>query len=169
MALIRWNPWNLSSLFEEDWDVPTVPGLSRLAGQGLNIYEINDSLVAEIALPGISEEKVDISVDGDVVRISASDEQKQEEKDKRKYFMSSIASSYNYSFRLPEGIAREEEPQAVLHNGVLTLSFSKVQPVAPKKIKVVARGKSDTHKQTGNSNSENLSANNLKGSTQQGA
>lgn len=141
MALIRWNPWNLSSFFDnEEWDFPTLsPSLSRITGQGLNIYETDDSLVAEVALPGIPEDKVDVSADKGVVRISASDEQKQEEKGNRKYFMSSMASSYNYAFRLPDGIAEDQEPEAVLENGVLKLRFNKPKVEAPKKIKVISK------------------------------
>lgn len=144
MALIRWNPWNLSSLLDDDFDFPTVPGISRVMGQGLNIYETDNSLVAEVALPGIAEEKIDISIDGTVVRISATKEETQEEKNKKKYYMSSMAQSYNYSFRLPEGLIKDQEPEAVLDNGILTLSFKKVEPVAPKKIKVIATGKNNS-------------------------
>lgn len=143
MPLIRWNPWNLSSFFDEDWDFPTVPGISRMMGQGLNIYETDKNIVAEVALPGIPEEKVDLSIDDGVVRISASDEKREEDKGNRKYFMSSMAQTYNYAFRLPEGISEDQEPGAVLHNGVLTLTFKKVEQVAPKKIKVISKGGSE--------------------------
>lgn len=140
MAIIRWKPWNISSLLDEDWDLPTIPGLSRL-GQGLNLYETDDAVVAEAALPGVSEDKVDISVEDGVVRISASSEENLEEKSKRRYFMTSMAASYNYSFRLPQGVVSEEEPQAELENGVLSLTFKKVQKAPPKKIQVKAKAK----------------------------
>ncbi len=142
MTLIRWNPWNMSSLLDEDWDLPTVPGLSKVMGQGLNIFETENSLIAEVALPGIPDDKIDISIDQKIVRISASNEQTQEEKDKRKYFMSSMASSYNYSFKLPDGIAADKEPEAVLDHGVLKLVFPKAEVIAPKKIKVVSQNSS---------------------------
>lgn len=140
MAIIRWNPWNLSSIFEDDWDLPTVPGLSRL-GQGLNIYETEDALVAEAALPGIPEEKIDVSVEDGVVRITATAEDKQEEKSQRRYFMSSMVTSYNYSFRLPQGLIEEGEPQAEMDNGVLALTFKKVKKAPPKKIQVIKKAK----------------------------
>lgn len=144
MNIIRWNPWNIPSFFEDDdWDFPTFPSINRMA-QGLNIFETDNNIVAEVALPGISEDKVDVSIDNGVVRISASDEQKQEEKGKRKYFMSSMAQSYNYSFRLPDGIREDKEPRAVLENGVLKLTFAKAAVAAPKKIKVIAKGKTDS-------------------------
>lgn len=141
MAIIRWNPWNLQSMLEDDWDLPTLPGLSRLAGQGLNIYETEDSIVAEAAVPGVPEDKIDISIDDHIVRITASTQEEKEDKNKRRYFMTSMAQSYNYSFRLPQGVISDEEPEADLEHGVLRLTFKKVQKAEPKKIKVSAKAK----------------------------
>lgn len=140
VAIIRWNPWSLSSFLDDEFSLPTIPGLSRL-GQGLNIYETENTLVAQAALPGIPEDKIDISVEDGVVRISAGMEDKQEEKSQRRYFMTSMASSYNYSFRLPEGLVENKEPEADLEDGVLTLTFSKAKKAPPKKIQVTAKGK----------------------------
>lgn len=138
MAIIRWNPWHLTDLLDEDFALPTIPGINRL-GQGLNIYETEDSLVAEVALPGIPETQVDVSIDEGIVRISASHQTKDEQKGERRYFMSSMAQSFNYSFKLPEGIA-DKEPKAELENGVLTLSFEKIKKAPPKKVKVIGKG-----------------------------
>lgn len=140
MAIIRWNPWNISSLLDDDWNLPTIPGLSRL-GQGLNIYETEDAMVAEAALPGIPEDKIDITVEDGIVRVTGQSEQTQSDKSDRRYFMSSMASSYNYSFRLPEGVLADEEPNAEVEDGVLTLTFKKAEKVAPKKVKVVKKAK----------------------------
>lgn len=139
MALIRWNPWNLQSLLEDDWDIPTLPGISRMMGQGLNLYETEDTIVAEAALPGIKEEKIDISIDEGIVRITATSEENTEEKNKRRYFMSSMTQSYNYSFRLPQGVIADEEPVAELSQGVLTVTFRKIQKAEPKKIAVTTK------------------------------
>lgn len=141
MAIIRWNPWNLQSMLEDDWDLPTFPGLSRLAGQGLNLYETEDSIVAEAAVPGVPEDKIDVSFDNGVVRISASSQDQKEEKSKRRYFMTSMTQAFNYSFRLPEGVVADEEPAAELENGVVHLIFKKVKKAEPKKIKVAKKGK----------------------------
>ena len=136
MAIIRWNPWNMERMFEEDWEMPTIPGLSRLMGQGLNIYETEDAVVAEASVPGIAEDKIDVTFENGVVRITGSNEVAQEDKDKRRYFMTSMTSNFNYSFRLPQGIVEDAEPTAELENGVLRLAFRKVQKKDPKKIKV---------------------------------
>lgn len=141
MAIIRWNPWNIDRFFEEDWDLPTIPGVSRLMGQGLNLYETEDALVAEAALPGISEDKIDVTFENGVVRVTGSAEERQEDKDKRRYFMSSMATSFNYSFRVPEGIVRDDEPEAEIEDGILKLTFKKAEKKEPKKIKVSKKAK----------------------------
>lgn len=138
MAVIRWNPFNLSSLLEDDFDVPTFPGLSRL-GQGLNLYDTEDSVVAEAALPGINEEEIDVTVENRIVRVSAVSSDRQEDKSSRRYFMASRATSFNYTFRLPDDVQEDAEPKAELHKGVLTLTFPKVQKTPPKKVKVVSK------------------------------
>lgn len=140
MAIIRWNPFNVQSFLDDDFDFPSLQGMHKLA-QGLNIYETADSVVAEVALPGISEDKIDVTVDNSVVRVFGSEEENSETKEERRYFMSSRSNSFNYTFRLPEGMVEDIEPKAELHNGVLTLTFSKVKKIAPKKVKVITKGK----------------------------
>lgn len=139
MAIIRWNPWNLDRMLDDDFEFPTIPGISKFMSQGLNLYETEDSLVAEAHVPGIPEEKIDITFQDGIVRITGSTEQKEEEQSKRRYFMSSMANSFNYSFRIPEGIIRDEEPEAELDHGVLKVKFKKAEKKEPRKIKVSSK------------------------------
>lgn len=144
MAIVRWSPWNLERFFEDDWELPTIPGISKLMGQGLNLYETEDAIVAEAAVPGMTEDKIDVTFDNGIVRVTARAEEKKEEREKRRYFMSSMTSSYNYSFRIPEGVVRAQEPSAELEDGVLRLTFKKVEKKEPKKIKVTKKAKTKT-------------------------
>ncbi len=137
MAIVKWNPWNLSSMLDDDWDMQTLP---TRVGQGLNVYETEDSIVAEAAMPGISEKDIEVSVDDGVVHVTGSSSLTKENKDGRRYFMSSMASTFNYSFRLPEGVASDKEPKAEVEHGVLYLTFPKAAKTEPKKIKVGVRG-----------------------------
>jgi HSP20 family molecular chaperone IbpA len=145
MAIIRWNPWNIDRFFEDEWDLPTIPGISRLAGQGLNIYETDTNIIAEAALPGVPDNNIDVTIDEDgIVRVTGSYEETEEDKDRRRYYMSSMAQSFNYSFRLPKGANTQVEPSCELTNGVLKMTFPKTEKQAPKKIKI-SRG--DTNQQ----------------------
>lgn len=141
MSLMRLNPWNLDRILDDDFEFPTLPGISKLMSQGLNLYETEDSLVAEAHVPGISEDKLDITFENGVVRISGSAEQHDEESTKRRYFMTSMANTFNYSFRIPEGIVADQEPVAELENGVLKLVFKKAEKKEPRKIKISAKSK----------------------------
>lgn len=137
MAIIRWNPWNIDRLIDEEWDFPAIPGFARLVGQGLNIYETDSDVIIEAAMPGIPEDKIDVTVDDDgIVRVSGSKEESKEEKDKKKFFMSSMSESYNYSFRLPKNADLNTEPACELNNGILKMSFPKVEKQAPRKISI---------------------------------
>ena len=80
VAVIRWNPWSIDRFFDYDWDIPTIPVLSRLAGLGLNLYETENEIVAEAAVPGIPNENIEVTIDNGAVRITANVEQKQVEK-----------------------------------------------------------------------------------------
>ncbi len=64
-------------------------------------------------------------------------------RNKRRYYMSSLSSSFNYSFRLPQGIVADKEPAVEFDNGLLRMTFPKVQKKAPKKIKITAKKKKE--------------------------
>lgn len=134
MSLTRWNPTSISSFFDDELDFPAFTS-SRNISTGLNMYETDSEVVAEMAMPGVSEDKVDVSLDGRMVNVSSHIEEKKEEKDKKRYFVSSMSSRFNYSFRLPETVSGDE-PDATLTDGVLTLKFAKKVSENPKKIKV---------------------------------
>lgn len=146
MAIIRWNPWNINDVLENDWDLPTIPGLSKLVGQGLNIYETEDAINVEAAMPGIPEDNIDVTIDDGIVRVTAHSEEKKEEKDKKKYYMSSISKSYNYNFRLPTGQLSDTEPVCELSDGILHMKFLKVKKAPPKRIKVAKKAKAEIKK-----------------------
>lgn len=145
MAIIRWNPWSIDRLWEDDWEIPTLPGISRLAGQGLNLYETDDAVVAEAALPGVPEENIDITVDEGVARIVGSARQTEEQKGKKSY-MSTLQSSYNYAFRLPQSVAADQEPVCELSDGLLTMRFPKIKKTPPKKLTVSKKAKNGKSK-----------------------
>lgn len=102
MAIILRRP-RFPSIFDDDFDLSDWLGGWR-QGQGLNIYEKGDVIIAEANLPGIPEDKVDVTIEDDVVRISGQIEEKEKEKSKRRHYVATKASNYSYSFRLPEGV-----------------------------------------------------------------
>ncbi len=139
MARIMLKPFRLPSIWDDDFDLDRWFDFGSRHGQGLNIYETENSVVAEANLPGIPEDKIDVTVEDGIVRVNGQIEEKEEEKSKRRYFVATKAANYSYSFRLPDGV--KEEPKAEFDNGLLTLTFAKQAVSKPKAIKVKVQKK----------------------------
>lgn len=144
MALIRWNPWSLTRMLDDELQLPT--SLANFGiGQGLDLYETDRSIVAEAAVPGIPEDKIDVTVGKDrVVRIGGMVEEKESDKEGVHTWMSTRSRSINYAFQLPENITTDKDPICELENGVLRIEFEKNQPEPPKKIAIKSKKTADS-------------------------
>jgi HSP20 family molecular chaperone IbpA len=135
MAIVKWNRWGAPAVFDEDnW-------LSQwfdIAGTstGLDIYETNDSIVVEAQVPGIKEENIEINIDGNVLTITATQKETEEQKSKKKaIYKSTRQTSFNYSTNLPR-IVDPSKAEADLDQGILKITIPKSEKDKPKKIEV---------------------------------
>ena len=137
MAIIKWkDPFQQifpTYFLEEDWP-------SRLtdlsSATGLNIYETDDSVVVEASVPGVLEDMVEVTVEGNVLNISATCEETQEEKLKKKVvYRSNRQSSFSYTTSLPR-MVDSARAEAVVENGVVKVTIPKLEEERPKKITV---------------------------------
>ncbi len=137
MKLVRWNrPYSYwPSIFDEDlldW-----PSISE--EKGLNIYETDDEVVVEAAVPGIPESEVNVTVEGNVLNITAEHEDTQEEKDKKKtVYKSTRQSSFSYSTSLPR-VVDGSKARAEVEDGVVKIYIPKTAETKPKKIEVTKK------------------------------
>lgn len=137
MKLVRWNkPYSYwPSIFDEDffeW-----PSISE--EKGLNIYETDSEVVVEAAVPGIPENEVEVTVEGNVLTISAEHEETEEEKDKKKtVYKSTRQTSFNYSTSLPRAVDGSKA-MAEVENGVVKVIVPKTEETKPKKIEVTKK------------------------------
>jgi len=140
MAIVKLEPFfRFPRLFEEEeWEWPEFPTL--WSKRGLNVYETDKEVVVEAAIPGIPAEKVDVSVEDDVLKIHGAQEEKKEEKEKRKYYMESVSSTVSYALRLPTEVD-EKKIKAEAENGLLKIILPKRKPAPAKKVKVAIKSK----------------------------
>lgn len=90
----------------------------------LNISEKEKEVIVQMAMPGIKEGDLKIEIEDGVLSVSShTEESKKEEKD-GSIISSSMSSSFEYSFNLPEGCDAENFTKE-LKDGILTLSFKK--------------------------------------------
>jgi len=136
MAIIPWKPFDEIDRFfsDEDWFLPILPRFQ--AGPVMDVYETDKDVVAEVNLPGIDPEKIDISVKNQILRVSGSSEEKTEEK-KKGYWRKEIRKGlFEREVRLPSDV-QEDKIDAMYEKGVLKIVIPKTKAkAAEKKVKI---------------------------------
>lgn len=110
---------------EDDWTPSGAPS-------GISISEDEKSVYVSAALPGVSEDNIDMTFDKGVVWIKG--DSKEEEEDKKRKHYRKATSSFSYRIAVPGEIDPNKDPEAVYKNGVMTVTFSKSPASQPKKI-----------------------------------
>ncbi len=100
---------------------------------GVSIYENDEAIVVEAAVPGVRPEDIQVTFDKRGVSIEGKG---LEEKSDVKYHLKSSAS-YSYWIPLPSGrIDEQARPDAVCKDGIIKISFAKSRSSKPLKISV---------------------------------
>lgn len=138
-SLMRWSPtatgltgWPM--IWEDDDFYNLTP-----TSNNLDLYETEDEVVVKANVAGVPADKVEVMFEKGVVRITAHTEEEASDKKKQHYAKSSW--SYSYRVAIPSSIMLDhtQEPQAVVENGVMTVTFKKAAASKPKSIKVQSK------------------------------
>lgn len=137
MSLIRWTPMFNMEPFEE-FDT-FFEGFGKHLGRSrvpeVDVYEKDNTMFVEIPLAGVDPDKVDISLDGDVLTVKGSMERKSEVEDKDYMRREIHRGSFHRTVRLP-AFGSSEATSAVFENGLLKVAVPKIEPQGAKKIPV---------------------------------
>lgn len=134
-GLMRWSPWgDIDRLFEEEiW-----PSFGFTPA--MDIRQDKDSVIVEMAIPGVEADKVDINIENDVLTVSGHREEKKEVKREDYYRKEIREGSFSRSVVLPMPV-KGDEAEAVYEKGMLTITIPKAEEAKPKKIAVKVSGK----------------------------
>lgn len=123
MAIIKWEPFGeLDRLFGE---MPEFPRLSKFdMDLAVDLYEKDDAVVAEMNLPGIDPDKIDVSVEGNYLRVSGSREETKEEKKKHYYSKEIRRGAFERVVRLPVSV-QTGKVKAEYEGGMLRVTMPK--------------------------------------------
>lgn len=141
MAIIKLDPFAplrfrgfWPSVFEEDEWIDT-------SDEGLTVYETDNDLVIKANVAGIPADKVEVSVEGGVITIKGEYQETEEEKKKKKViYKQSRSAKYLYTANIPCPVV-SDKAQAVVENGIITVTLPKAPEAKPKKIAVKAKTK----------------------------
>jgi len=99
----------------------------------MDMYETNDSVVVEVALPGYKTGDVKISIEDNVLTVEG---QRKIETENKKYHMKEIYSeSFMRSVTIPVKID-SENAEATLKDGVMTITLPKAKEAKAKNIEI---------------------------------
>lgn len=102
----------------------------------VDVVEENDSYLVSAELPGFAEEEVEITLNDNLMVISANKKEEDKEENASKYLIRERAEGqYKRSFSLPKDADREAI-KATLKEGVLNVTISKKPEAKPMSIKI---------------------------------
>jgi HSP20 family protein len=112
-----------SSTNERDWN------------PSLDLTETEASLVAEIEVPGINPDDIDISVTSDMLTVTGEKKQETGEQEKNYHFMERAYGRFSRSIPLPTAVS-PERVEARYKDGILTITMGKSAAARSKRIEV---------------------------------
>jgi len=115
--------------------LPAVRGNQFGFTPAVDMYEDKDNIVVETQLGGIDPDKVDISIENNVLTIKGESEKKSEVDDKNYYRKEIRRGSFYRSIPLPTKVDGDAA-SAVNEDGVLKITVPKAVEIKPKTIKI---------------------------------
>lgn len=139
MALLKWKPLNnIEKMFEEDFPTFSFPTLSlpKIGWDlAVDVFEEEGNVIAEMNLPGIDPDKVEISVEDDYLKITGSREEEKETEKKNFYSKEIKRGSFERTIELPSKV-KKEKVEAKYSDGVLRITLPKETSKCCEKVKV---------------------------------
>ncbi|MEI6627016.1 MAG: Hsp20/alpha crystallin family protein [bacterium] len=141
MSIIKWNPFTGPSVIEDfDKFFDSSMPMSQTFVPAMDVYQDKDNVYVEAPLAGIDPEKVDISIENDVLTVKGENEKKTEIEEKNYYRKEVRRGSFYRSIQLPARVAGDSA-EANYEKGVLTITIPKADEAKPKMIKIKANKK----------------------------
>jgi HSP20 family protein len=117
---------------DEHWDEE-----EQIAGQlAVDVYETKEKLIVKGRVAGVNKNDLDVSISDNTLTIKGTLSAGSEESVENYFLQECYWGEFSRSIVLPVPV-KEEEIEAVLKDGVLTIGFEKVKQDTVKKIEVL--------------------------------
>jgi len=117
---------------EETWDDSEEEFPGQLA---VDVYETEDRLVVKARTAGVNKEELDVSISDGILTISGTLSSGDETDATNWHIQECYWGEFSRTLALPVNV-KEDEVEAVLKDGVLTIKFNKIRQEAAKKIQI---------------------------------
>jgi len=145
--LTRWEPARemmtlreaMDRLFDDAFTRPlSIRDGWSMATPAINMFQTDNEVVVKASIPGVKAEEVQINVTGDVLTFKGEVKQEQEQEDRAWHIREQRFGSFERSIVLPTNV-KSDKAEAVLENGILTITLPKADEVKPKAINIKAK------------------------------
>lgn len=134
MSIIKWTPfWEVDEFDKFFEGFPVARATSFVPS--IDVYQDKDNVVVETPLANINPDKVNISIENDVLTIEGKTEKKSEVEEKNYYRKEIRYGSFHRAVALPAAV-KGDKAKAVYEKGLLKITIPKEEKVKPKKVKV---------------------------------
>lgn len=123
---------NTQPAAEEEWDDSADDFTGQLA---VDVYETDDKLVIKARTAGVNKEDLDVSISDGILTISGTLSSGDDTDAINWHIQECYWGEFSRTLALPVSV-KEDEVEAVLKDGVLTVSFSKIKQEQAKRIQI---------------------------------
>lgn len=117
---------------DDNWDDSQEEFLGQLA---VDVYETEEKLVIKARTAGVNKEDLDVSISDGILTISGTLSSGDDAEATNWHIQECYWGEFSRTLALPVSV-KEDEVEAVLKDGVLTISFSKIKQEQAKRIQV---------------------------------
>ena len=101
----------------------------------VDVYETDEKLVVKARTAGVNKEDLDVSISDGILTITGTLSSGNDDDATNWHIQECYWGEFNRTLALPVSV-KEDEVEAVLKDGVLTISFSKIKQESAKKIHI---------------------------------
>lgn len=129
----------IDKLFEDTFGNMGTPALGTSAWlPAVDVKETNDALLFDLEMPGVDEDKLEITCQGGVLMVAGEKSSARKEgEDGKWHIVERSFGSFRRSFQLPANV-QDDKIEATLTNGVLRLRVPKMEQSKPTRIEIKA-------------------------------
>ncbi len=117
---------------EDSWDDSQEEFLGQLA---VDVYETEEKLVVKARTAGVNKEDLDVSISDGILTISGTLSSGDDAEATNWHIQECYWGEFSRTLALPVSV-KEDEVDAVLKDGVLTISFNKIKQEQAKRIQI---------------------------------
>lgn len=94
----------------------------------MNVKETEKTFDIELAIPGFTKEEIEVSLENDVLHVSAEKEKETVEEDVEGYTRKEFSyNSFERKIKVPNTVNQDKEVKATYNNGLLNLQLTKAK------------------------------------------